>query len=125
LIISSTYPNGLTYHPLVADKRQNVEPNKTKNTIYLARDTLSWNKSIPGAGRSMFNDKLVLTKKGLSRSKWDLPDCFKEAEISYHKDSWKSGYSQSAAIGQEFVINDNYEIEKWAKSLIEGSQIDD
>ena len=93
--------------------------------FYIARDNLSWNESLPGAGRFMFNDKLVLTKKGLSRSKWDLPDCFREADISYHNEnSWKDGYFQSAAIGQEFVVKDNDRVEEWAKSLIEGSRID-
>jgi len=73
----------------------------------------------------MFNDNLVLTKEGLSRSKWDLPDCFRDAEVSYHKeDSWKDGYFQSAAIGQEFVVKDNDKVEEWAKSLINGSRID-
>jgi hypothetical protein len=114
-------PKWLAYHPHNNEKRRS---NKT-NTIYIARDNLSWNSSLPGAGRFMFNDKLVLTKKGLSRSKWNLPDCFREADISYHnKDSWKEGYFQSAAIGQEFVITYNEEIEEWAKSIIEGSQID-
>lgn len=62
---------------------------------------------------------------GLSRSKWDLPDCFRKAEISYHgNDSWKEGYFQSAAIGQEFVVKNNDGIEEWAKSIIKGAQID-
>jgi len=86
---------------------------------------LSWNSTLAGAGRFVFNDKLVLTKKGLSRSKWDLPDCFREAKISYHdEDSWKEGYFQSAAIWQEFVIKDSEKIEEWARGLIEGSQIE-
>jgi hypothetical protein len=73
----------------------------------------------------MFNDNLVLTKKGLSRSKWDLPDCFSKAKISYHNDrSWKGGYFQSAAIGQEFVIKDNEMVEGWVKNTIYESQID-
>jgi hypothetical protein len=118
-------PKWLAYHPHVAEERRNVEPDKTKNTIYLARYNLCWNSSLPGAGRFMFNDKLVLTKEGFSRSKWNLPDCFKEAEISYHdEDSWKEGYFQSAAIGQEFVIKDKDQVEEWAKNLIEVSQID-
>jgi hypothetical protein len=70
----------------------------------------------------MYNEGLVLTKKGFSRSKWDLPDYFQKAEISFHNDkSWKEGYFQSAAIGQEFVIRDNAKIEEWAKNLIDGS----
>lgn len=100
--------------------RRKRRRNKT-NTIYIARDNLSWNESLPGAGRFNLNDKLILTKKGLSRSKWCLPDFFKEAEISYHtKDSWKDGYFQSAAIGQEFAIKDNDEVEEWVRGLIEG-----
>lgn len=92
-------PKWLAYHPHVAEERRNVEPDKTKNTIYIARDNLSWNESNPGAGKFMFNDKLVLTKEGLSRSKWNLPDRFSEAKISCHNDrSWKEGYFQSAAI---------------------------
>ena len=113
-------PKWMAYHPHTNDKRKN---NKT-NTVYIARDNLSWNKSLPGAGRFIFNDMLVLTKKGLSKSKWDLPDCFKEADISYHKHPWKYGYFQSADKGQEFVIKDNERIEKWARNKIEGSQID-
>jgi len=82
-------PKWMAYHPHTNKTRRN---NKT-NTIYIARDNLTWNELLPGAGRFMFNDKLVLTKDGLSRSKWDLPECFREAEISYHnKDSWKAGY---------------------------------
>ncbi len=113
-------PKWMKYHPHANEERRS---NNT-NTIYIARDHLSWNEAIPGAGRFMFNDKLVLTKKGLSRSKWDLPDCFKEAEISYHKHPWKDGYFKSADKGQEFVIKDNEKIEEWARNKIDGSQID-
>jgi hypothetical protein len=65
-----------------------------------------------------------LTKKGLSRSKWDLPDYFRDAGISYHKNSWKNGYFQSVGKGQEFVIKDNKKIEEWACNLIDSAQID-
>lgn len=112
-------PEWMAYHPHAKGWRRDNETN----TIYIARDNLCWNKSLPGAGRFVFNDRLILTKKGLSRSKWDLPDCFREAEISYHKNSWKDEYFQSAAIGQEFVIKDNVGVEEWVKGLIEGSQI--
>lgn len=113
-------PKWMKYHPHANEERK----SKNTNTIYIARDHLSWNEAIPGAGRFMFNDKLVLTKKGLSRSKWDLPDCFKEAEISYHKHPWKDEYFKSADKGQEFVTRDNEKIEEWARNKIDGSQID-
>jgi len=54
-----------------------------------------------------------------------MPDCFKEVDISYHNEnSWRNGYFQSAAIGQEFVIKDNEDPGEWAKGLIERAQID-
>jgi hypothetical protein len=113
-------PQWMMLHPHCNNKRKN---NKT-NTIYIARDNLSWDASFQGSGRFIFNDKLVLTKKGLPRSKWGLPDYFREAEISYHKHPWKDGYFQSAGRGQEFVIKDNERIEEWARNKIEESQID-
>jgi len=110
----------MEYHPHTNGWRRS---NKT-NTIYIARDNLSWNETIPGSGVFKFNDKLILTKKGLSRSKWDLPDLFKEAEISYHsKDSWKDGYFQSAAIGQEFVVRDNEIVENWVETLLKDHKL--
>jgi len=66
-------PKWMAYHPYTDRKRMS---NKT-NTIYIARHDLIWNKSLPGAGRLKFNDNLILTKKGLSRSRWDLPDCLR------------------------------------------------
>lgn len=113
-------PNWMMRHPHCSDMRK----NKKTNTIYIARDNLSWDASFRGAGRFIFNDELVLTKRGHCRSKWNLPDCFKEAEISYHKDPWKDGCFQSAGRGQEFVIRDNKRIEEWARNKIEKSQID-
>lgn len=102
-------------HPHTSPERKS---NPT-NTIYVARENLSWNKNLPGAGAFNFHDALVLTKKGFSRSRWDLPLFFKEAEISYHsKNSWKDGYFQSAARGQEFVVKENNNVELWAMRLI-------
>jgi hypothetical protein len=113
-------PKWMEYHPHTDANKM----NKDSNTIYISRDKLSWNTDLSGAGRFMFNSDLVLTKQGLSRSKWWCPDCFRDAEISYHKESWKDEYFQSAPIGQEFVIKDNEKVEEWARNLIDGTQID-
>jgi hypothetical protein len=111
-------PKWMKTHPHKCNEKLLKEPN---NTIYIARENLSWNNKISGAGVFNFSKKLVLTKIGLSRSKWDLPSFFKNVNISYHtKDSWKEeGYFKSADIGQEFVIEDNEEVTNWAKTLIE------
>ena len=114
-------PDWMSHHPH-ADE---CSRSNDSNTIYIARPELSWNRLLPGAGRFEFREDLVLTKQGLSRSKWCLPDCFRDAEISFHnRDSWKEGYFQSAPIGQEFVVKDNEKVEEWAKYLIEGARID-
>lgn len=102
------------YHPHIVQPRNNIN-----NTIYVAKECLSWDSSLPGAGTFSFNDSLVLTKPNESRSRWQLPECFKDAAISYHgRDSWKDGYFQSNPIGQEFVVRDNWQVEAWAKQLV-------
>ncbi|MFC2036317.1 hypothetical protein ACFLUJ_09435 [Chloroflexota bacterium] len=106
-------PKWMDYHPHALPSRM-----RTNNTIYSARDSLTWNSNLPGAGIFSFSKNLVLTKDGLPRSKWCLPEYFKNVRISYHsEDSWKSDYFQSVARGQEFVIDEDYQIENWAKNL--------
>ncbi|MBU1004624.1 MAG: hypothetical protein KJ561_02240 [Nanoarchaeota archaeon] len=116
-------PEWMKYHPhaMDEDRRKNAT-----NTIYVARNKLSWDENISGAGVFKFNNDLVLTKKGCSRTKWDLPDFFRKVKISYHSEkSWKpEGYFKSVDIGQEFVIEDNNEVVvDWAKSLIKNNRI--
>lgn len=104
-------------HPHANDENRKANPT---NMIYVASDKLTINESKPGAGVLKFSEKRVLTKKGLSCSKWELPEFFKNVRITHHsKESWKEGYFQSAAIGQEFVIEDNEKVKEWAKKLIE------
>lgn len=105
----------MQYHPHVRSEKR--RKNQT-NTLYVARDRLSFNQNLPGAAFFNFDMKLVLTKDGFSRSKWDLdPKIFQSAIISYHRDkAWRNGYFQSVGRGQEFVIKDNYEVENWVKT---------
>jgi hypothetical protein len=110
-------PNWLINHPHGNDE---VRKKRSNNTIHIARDNLTWDKSKPGAGIFKFHEDLVLTKTGFSRSKWELPSFFKGKRISRHSEkSWnKEGYFKSVDIGQEFVIEDNKDVENWAKQLI-------
>ena len=109
-------PTWLNYHPHAKSKERRIDPT---NTIYIAANYLTGSK-IRGAGTLKFNEDLVLTKKGYSRSKWNLGDVFKKVKISYHSNtSWKDSYFQSVAKGQEFVVEDNEEISSWAIQLIE------
>jgi len=104
--------------------------DKLNNTIFVARDKLSWDENKFGAGTLNVknNHDLVLTKEKMSRSCWQLPDFMKDVEISYHtKDSWKNDYFKSAEIGQEFVISSEkedlmLELQNWASGLISKGQ---
>ena len=70
-------------------------------------------------GVFMFHPKLVLTKAGMSRSKWEVPEFFRRVSISYHShESFRDGYFQSAMRGQEFVFGESSEVEEWAEELI-------
>lgn len=106
----------MKYHPHILLEKRRIKSN---NSIYIARNKLSWSNKFPGAGFLKFNENLVLTKKGLSKSKWNLnSEIFKNIKISYHFNPWKENYFQSASKGQEFVIQDNKKVEEWAKNLI-------
>ncbi len=119
-------PDWMLNHP---HARNEDRKNNPTNRIYVARDNLSWDKNTSAAGVFKFKENLILTKKDsssptgyLPRSKWDLSSFFKDLKIriSYHSEkSWNpEGFFKSADIGQEFVIEDNPEVETWAKDLI-------
>lgn len=112
-------PHYLRNHAHTHEKRINEE----SNTMFVARERLAWNENISGAGIFNFDESLILTKDGMSRTQWKLPDFFRNLEISYHpkkskKYGWKEDYFQSATRGQEFVIEENTQVEEWAKNLI-------
>ena len=112
--------NWMKYHPHVSS---NERKNISTNTIYIAKETSNWDPNIPGFGYFKYHTDLVLTKNksqgAKSRSKWNLPEFFKDTYISYHKNAWKDDYFQSVSKGQEFVIHDNTKVVNWAKSLIQ------
>ena len=101
------------------------EKDRKLNAVYSATKQLSFLEEYPGYGTFKFNDKLVLTKENLSRSRWQLPECLKDKKITYHsKNSYKDEYFQSACIGQEFVVVDDIDkkIIDWIKGLFESQK---
>lgn len=99
--------------------------NNRHNMIYVATDRLSWNRSLPGAGLFDYSQRQVLTAPGRSRSKWSLdPAVFGDANISYHSaNAWRAGYFQSYSRGQEYVIQDTANVERWAQDLVSACAI--
>ena len=97
--------------------------NYGNNTIYEASEKLvidGVDTGLPGAGCLKYSDEVVLTKPGETRSRWLLPDFFKEVNISCHsRDSFKpEGYFQTVKIGQEFVVSEDDRVTQWAKNII-------
>lgn len=104
------------YHPHVRRGKE----TKSADALFISSDRLSVLPEKRGYGTFDYKEKLRLTKVGYTRSRWELPNFFREYSISYHsKDSWKEGYFQSAAKGQEFVIEGDSRLEKWLISLFE------
>lgn len=113
--VDSMVPEWAKYHPHMIERRR-IRPN---NCIYIAKEYSSWDTSIPGYGCFWYDEKLRLSQKGMSRSKWSLPELFRGLKIAYHSaDSWKENYFQSAHRGQEFVIQENDDVTQWAIDLI-------
>jgi hypothetical protein len=111
---NTEFPEWMGYHP-------HTDPSRIggNNTIYVARDRLTLQPDMQGAGLLNFTKKLILTKIGNSKSRWNLPPFFKEIKISYHCEKcWKDGYFQSAGRGQEFVIHCNKKIENWVEDIL-------
>ena len=109
------FPEYASHHPHARERLLNLP----SNCIYVAKDNLTFDETLPGADNLKFKNNLVLTKEGLTRSKWKLPEIFKSVDISYHtKDSFKQDYFQSAAKGQEFVISADKNILEWTKTIL-------
>jgi len=113
MYLDDKLPEKVKYHP------HSENFNEKNNCIYEATDKSSFDENIQGFGTFKYNKNLVLTKEGENKSCWNLPEYFKDVEITYHtKNSWKGDYFQSASKGQEFIINANENIVNWTKEII-------
>lgn len=99
-----------------------VDRENGSHAIFVASESLSWDKQRKGADCLDYDEKRVLTKKGMKPSFWDLPDFFNDIRLSYHNETHrKNEYFQSAGRGQEFVfsVNNNVDIMKWVSNIID------
>jgi hypothetical protein len=92
---------------------------RSNNCLYSAKKSFSLDENLNGYGVLNYHNKRVLTKPGYTRTRWNLPDIFRNATISRHdNDDFNDNYFQSVSIGQEFVISENNEIIDWALHII-------
>ena len=108
-------PAWLKAHPHVSDG--NIRGNN--NAIFLPKENLSFLPYKKGCDVLDYRDNRVLTKEGLSKGCWKLPDCFKNVNITYHPHPWRDDYFKSAGRGQEFVMEAAPEILEWVKQIIQ------
>ena len=108
----------------------------SSNTLYVPADSLALGDQeldsleLPGSGTFKFDERVVLTKDGESRTKWDyekLPEVFGTARdasasvkfsITHHPSPFEQNYFQSADRGQEFVMSENKSVTQWVIDLI-------
>lgn len=79
----------------------------SKNCLYIARETCSWNPNIKGYGVFSYNERLLLTKDGGRRSNKWKPHSMKDHNM------------EMTGQRQEHVIQKDDTVERWAKSLID------
>ena len=111
----NSYPTWLEGHPHLEDSRFKSE----LNAIYIASKKLSLSPKLSGSGVFEFDEELVLTKPGLTRSWWSLPKrVFSKVDITYHQNPWKDKGFRCAGRGQEFVMPMTRKIEAWTLAKI-------
>ena len=92
---------------------------KKMNAIFLPMSNLTFAPKLPGSGTFCFKKKLILTKEGYSRSRWEFPETMRGVTISHNPKGWKQDYFQSAAIGQEFVMEGTPAVMNWVENLFD------
>lgn len=112
-------PSWLKYHPHANPKAYAEAWANHQNAIFISTKKLSFAEQLKGSGTFRFNPIVTLTKKGCSRSKWQFPETMSGIEISHNPNGWKQDYFQSAARGQEFVLDCNGAVMDWIKPMFD------
>ena len=110
-------PEWLREHPHANHDKYDKDWERKQNAIFLPSRQLSFNPEWPGAGTFTFDRRKVLTKEGCSRSRWTFPDAMWDTPISHCPNGWRKDYFQSAAIGQEFVMDATPPVLDWLKAI--------
>lgn len=111
-------PDWLKYHPHANLINYKEAWRKKQNTIYLPSERLTFAPELPGSNTFTFRQELVLTKAGYSRSRWEFPASMHGTPISHNPNGWKADYFQSAARGQEFIMDSSLTVMDWVRKVI-------
>ena len=114
LTADNNIPDWLTDHP----HAYRLKEGSRRDAIFLPNEYLDFMSDSPGASMLKFSPQLILTAPGMSRSKWKLPDFFKNIRIGHSpKQPAKGEYFQSASIGQEMIWECTEEAMEWIKKI--------
>ena len=91
------------------------------NVMYKARETLSFNNNMSGAGVLKYREDRVLTAKNCNKATWIKRSIYDvDAIIGKRKNSSKvTNGIYYAGIWQELGLRETLECEEWAKSIIQ------
>lgn len=107
-------PEWLNEHP----HAHRLKAGSQSDAIFLPIKYLDFLPDAPGASMLKFSPELILTAPGMSRSKWKLPDFFKNIRIGHSPKQPEHGeYFQSASIGQEMIWECPDEAMGWIKKI--------
>jgi hypothetical protein len=113
---NTVIPEYMKDHPHVVSRQKFSNDNR----IYTGKN----------AGLFHFNNSLVLTRKGESRSRWELPAFFENenfmgcSKIS-HLSNGNIGIDFIGRNNQELLITETIEVVEWAENLIERNRLQD
>lgn len=127
--IRTKYPY-LIDHPHIKNYNDFNEKN---NTVYIAKNSLSFNSHLKGFGVFKYNESLVLSEKNNNRSTWLINKCFagKDGNVlmshiteKYEKTEIHDKIRiKSNGRGQELVIENN--VDEWLEELFRNNKIED
>ena len=92
------------------------------NVIFKAAESLSFDKSKPGAGLLCFDEKRVLTLEGATKATWKMNPVYDPHHICSKRKNLAKDQSTGiyyAGIWQELCLMESEKCTDWAKSIIE------
>ncbi len=106
-----------SWHPHSIENRV----KEKSNVMFVARDKLSFNENMPGAGTLKFRKDRVLTAKNCNKATWVGRSIYDvDSIIGNRKNSSKiTDGIYYAGIWQELGLKQTLECEEWAKSIIQ------
>lgn len=106
-----------SWHPHCDEKRIKVQ----SNVMFKARETLSFNNNMAGAGILKYREDRVLTAKECNKATWIKRSIYdRDAIIGNRKNSSKNNDGiYYSGIWQELGLHESFECEEWAKSIVQ------